>query len=137
MAFLMVLWFCCYEGSRWKVRLTCSKGTEEEIVWRAFTIFMLSGKMVILIGWKYVMTIMVKLIYTPNKNMKFFLLHVYLYMHIIFTKFSFFLNNKVKYLSNTAKIITDKLFQTVFFKHCINFISELLTSSEKNDNFIS
>ena len=29
---------------------------------------------VILIGWKYVTTITVKLIYAPNKNTKFFLL---------------------------------------------------------------
>ena len=34
----MVLWFCCYEGSRQKVRPPCSKVTEEEIVWLAFTI---------------------------------------------------------------------------------------------------
>ena len=46
MAFLMVLCFSCYEGSGQKVRLSCSKGSEEEIVWRAFTNFMLSEKMV-------------------------------------------------------------------------------------------
>ena len=42
----MVLCFCCYEESGQKVRLSFSKGSEEGIVWQAFTIFMLSGKMV-------------------------------------------------------------------------------------------
>ena len=76
----MVCWFCCYKGSGQKVRPSRSKCSEEEVVWRAFTIFMLSGKIaraVILIGWKYATTITVKLIYAPNKNKKFFLLQEY------------------------------------------------------------
>ena len=39
----MVLWFCCCEGSGQKVRPSFSNVSEEEMVWQAFTIFMLSG----------------------------------------------------------------------------------------------
>ena len=62
--------------------LSCLKDSEKERVWWAFTIFMLPRKngpgrigLAILIGWKYATTITVKLIYVPNKNTKFFLLH--------------------------------------------------------------
>ena len=43
----MVLWFCFYEGSGQKVRPSCSKDSEEEVVWRAFAIFILPGEMVL------------------------------------------------------------------------------------------
>ena len=35
------------QGADREVRPSFSKGSEEEIVWRAFTIFMLSGKMIL------------------------------------------------------------------------------------------
>ena len=113
----MVLWFCCYKGSGQQVRPSCSKGSEEDVFWRAFTICLLSRKMVqaeldvILIGWKYATTITVTLIDAPNKNTKFFLLHIITYIEkrnfqSVTTQKCFHSNHKISILLLQQSVTT-------------------------------